>query len=123
MDNSSVTVQGFQFEPERDSPQEQFFKEYDEMNETEQERSSSRVSQTVVEWCKCEKCEPMLTENERRCCHEEASHYLNGNIRVGSRNFASTKLEIFAIDDSQCPDASNYHNHENFKNSLLTECF
>ena len=80
MDNSSVTVQGFQFERERDSPQEQFFKEYDEMNETEQERSSSRVSQTVEEWCKCEKCEPMLTENECRCCHEEASELDPGTL-------------------------------------------
>ena len=95
MDNSSVTVLGFQFEPERDSPQEPFFKE-DDVNETEQEKSSSRVSQAVEEWCKCGKCEPMLTERECRCCHEAASHYLNGNIRGGSRNFASSKLEIFA---------------------------
>ena len=43
---------GFQFEPERDSPQELFFKKGDE-NDTEQERSSSRVSQAVEEWCKC----------------------------------------------------------------------
>ena len=66
------------------------------MNETEQEKSSSRVSQAVEEWCKCGKCEPMLTERECRCCREAASHYLNGNIRGGSRNFASSKLEIFA---------------------------
>ena len=45
MHNSSVMVLGFQFEPERDSSQE--------MNETEQERSSSRVSQVVEEWCIC----------------------------------------------------------------------
>ena len=62
MDNSSVTVQCFQFEPERDSPKESFFKEDNELNETEQERSSSRVSQAIEEWCKCGKCEPMLTE-------------------------------------------------------------
>ena len=37
MDNSSVMVQGFQSEPERDSPQEPVFKEDDEINETEQE--------------------------------------------------------------------------------------
>ena len=55
MDNSSVTALGFQFEPQRDSPQEPFFKEDDE-NETEQERSSNRVSQAVEEWCKCRKC-------------------------------------------------------------------
>ena len=108
MDNSSVTVLGFQFEPERDSPQEPFFKEDDE-NETEEERSSSKVSQAVEEWCKCGKCEPMLTEKECRCYHEAASHYLNGNIRGGSRNFASSKLEIFAIDDSRRPDASDCH--------------
>ena len=66
----------------------------------------------------------MLIEKECRCCHEEASHYLNGNIRGGSRNFASSELEIFVIDDSQCPDTSNCHNcenYENFNNSLLTE--
>ena len=63
---------GFQFEPERDSPQEPFFKEYDE-NETEQERSSSRVRQAVEERCKYGKCEPTLTEKECRCCHEAAS--------------------------------------------------
>ena len=125
MDNSSVTVLGFQFEPERDSPQEPFFKEDDELNETEQESSSSRVSQGVKEWCKCGKCEPMLTEKECRCCYEEDSDYLNGNIRGGSRNFASSKLEIFLIDDSWCPDTSDCHNRENcenFKNILLTEC-
>ena len=106
MDNSSVTVLGFQFEPERDSPQEPCFKE-DDHNETEQERSSSRVKQAVEEWCKCGKCEPMLTEKECRCCHEAASNYLNGNIRGGSRNFASSKLEIFAVNDSRLPDASD----------------
>ena len=124
MDNSSVTVQEFQFESERDSPQELFFKEDDEMNETEQESSSSRISQAVEEWCKCGKCEPMLTEKEFRRWHEEASHYLNGNIRGGSRNFTSSKLEIFAIDDSRRPDASDCHNLENcenFKNRLLAE--
>ena len=47
MDNSSVTALGFQFEPERNSPQKPFFKEDDEMNETEQERSSIRASQAV----------------------------------------------------------------------------
>ena len=122
MDNSSVTVLGFQFEPERNSPQEPFFKEHDEMTETEQE-SSSRVSQAVEERCKCGKCEPMLTEKECKR-QKEASHYLNGNIRGGSRNFASSELEIFVIDDSQCPDTSNCHNcenYENFNNSLLTE--
>ena len=61
MDNSSVTVLGFQFEPERGSPHELCFKEDDD-NETEQERSSSRVSQAVEEWCKCGKCEHMLAE-------------------------------------------------------------
>ena len=109
MDNSSVTVLGFQFEPERDSPQEPYFKEDDEMNVIKQERSSRRVIQAVEEWCKCGKCEPMLTEKECRCCHEAALHYLNGNIRGGSRNFASSKLEIFAIDDSLCRDASDCH--------------
>ena len=66
------------------------------MTETEQD-SSSRVSQAVEERCKCGECEPMLTEKECKHCHEEASHYLNGNIRGGSRNFASSKLEIFAM--------------------------
>ena len=74
MDNSSVTVLGFQFEPERDSPQELFFMEDDEMKETEQEKRSSRVSQAVKEWCKCWKCEPILTEKQCRCCHEAAAH-------------------------------------------------
>ena len=108
MDNSSITVLGFQFEPERDSPQEPIFKE-DDGNETEQEKSSSRVSQAAEEWCKCGKCEPMLTEKECRCCHEAASHYLNGNIRGGSRNFALSKLEIFTVNDSRLPDASDCH--------------
>ena len=124
MDNSSVTVLGFQFEPERDPPQERFFKEDDEMDETEQERSSSRVSQAIEDWCKCRKYEPLLTEKQCRCCLEEASHYLNGNIRGGSRNFASSKLELFVIDDSRRPDASDCHNRENcenIKNSFLTE--
>ena len=52
MDNSSVTVPGFQFGPERDSLQEPFFNEDDE-NETKQEKSRDRVSQAVEEWCKC----------------------------------------------------------------------
>ena len=108
MDNSSVTVLGFQFESERDSPQEPFFKE-DDGNETEQERISSSESQAVEEWCKCGKCEAMLTEKECRCCYEAASHYLNGNIRDGSWNFAFSKLEIFAINDSRLSGASDCH--------------
>ena len=68
------------------------------MNETEQEKKSSRASQAVC-----------LTEKECRCCHEAASHYLNGNIRGGSRNFTLSKLEIFAINDSRFPDASDCH--------------
>ena len=95
----------FQFEPEIDSLQEPFFNEDDE-NETEQERSSSRVSQAVEEWCKCGKCETMLTEKECRCCHEAASHYLNGNVREGSRIFAPSKLETFATNDLRLPDAT-----------------
>ena len=106
MDTSSVTVLGFQFERERESLEEQFFKEDDE-NETEQERSSSRVSHAVEEWCKCGKCEPMLTDNECRCCHEAASHYLNGNIRGRSRNFAPSKQEIFSTNYSQLPNPNN----------------
>ena len=47
----------------------------------------------------------MLTEEECRCCQEAASHYVNGNIRGGSRNFTSSKVEIFAIDDSRRRDA------------------
>ena len=47
---------GFQFEPERDFLQEQFFIEDDE-NEIEQERSSRRISQAVEEWYQCGKCE------------------------------------------------------------------
>ena len=86
MDNISVTVLGYLFEPDRDSLQELFFKEDDD--ETEQERSSSRVSQAVEEWCKCGKYETMLTEKECRCCHELTSYYLNGNIRGGSKIFA-----------------------------------
>ena len=106
MSNSSVTVPGFQSEPERNSLQESFFKEDDE-NEKEQEKSSSRVSQAVEEWWKCGKCESMLTEKECRCCHEAASHYLNGNIRGGSRNFASSKLKIFVLSNSRLPEDSD----------------
>ena len=43
-----ITVLNFLLEPEKDSFQEPFFNKDDE-NETEQERSSSRVSQTVKE--------------------------------------------------------------------------
>ena len=99
---------GFQFEPKRDSLQELFFNEDDE-NETEQERSGNRVSQAVEEWCKCEKCEFMLKEKECRCCHEAASHCLNGNMRCRSNIIASFKLQTFAINDSRIPDASNCH--------------
>ena len=105
MDNSSVIVPGFQYEPERHSLQEPFFNENDG-NETEQERSSSRVSHTLEEWCKCGKYEPMLTEKEDRCCHKAASHYLNGNIRGGSRNFASYEMEIFPTDDLHASDVT-----------------
>ena len=45
-DNSSVTILGFPFEPERDFLQERFFNEDDE-NETEQVRNSTRLSQVV----------------------------------------------------------------------------
>ena len=96
---SSVTVLSFQFENERDSLQEPYFNEDDE-NKTEQERSSSRVSQAVEESFKCGKCETLLTEKEGRCCHEAASHYLDGNIRVGSRVFAPSKLKFFVKNDS-----------------------
>ena len=82
MDNSYVTVPGLQFEPERDSSQESFFNENDE-NEMKQDRSSSRISQAVEEWCKCRKCKPMLTQKECRRCHEAASHYLNGTFSGG----------------------------------------
>ena len=103
-----VTVLNFSFEPERDSFQEPFFNE-DNENETEQERISSRVSQTVEEWCKCGKCETMLTEKECRYCHEAASHYLNDNVRGGSGIFAPSKLEIFVTNDSRLPDARDRH--------------
>lgn len=63
--NSSIIVVGFQFELERDTLQESFFNENDE-NENEQERSSSRDSQPVEEWCKYGKCETMLREEECR---------------------------------------------------------
>ena len=109
MDNSSENVVGFQFDSERDFLQESFFNEDDE-NEIEQERSSSIVSQAVEEWCKCGKCEPMPTEKECRCCpHKAASHYLNSNIRGGSRNCASSKLKIFVTYDSQLADAGHCH--------------
>ena len=108
LNNSSVTVRDFLFEPEWDSLQEPFFNEDDE-NETKQERSSSRVSQAVEEWCKREKCEAMPTAKECRCCHEVALHYLNGNVRGGSRIFALSKLEIFAANDSRLPEASDCH--------------
>ena len=74
MDNSSVTVLGFQFEPERDSLHKLFFKGNDE-NETEHERNSTRVNQVAEECWKCEKCETMLKEKECRCYREVASAY------------------------------------------------
>ena len=70
-------------------------------------RSSSKVSHGVEEWCKCGKYEPILTEKVCKYCHGAASYYLNGNIRGRSRNLAPSKLEIFATNDSQIPDASN----------------
>ena len=118
MGNSSVTVPGFQHEPERHSLQEPFFNENDD-NETEQERSSSKVSQELEEWCKCGKYEPMSTEKEGRCCHEAASHYLSGDIRGGSRSFASSKMEIFATDDLQLPDASDVTKGSMLNDSVL----
>ena len=54
MDYSSVTVLGFQFESERDFLPELFFSK-DIENETEQERSSNRISQALKEWWKCGK--------------------------------------------------------------------
>ena len=116
MDNISVTVLGFQFEPGRDSLQGLFLNEDDE-NETEQERSSSRVSQVIEEWSKYEKYETKLTEKECRCCHEAASRYSNDNIRSGSRIFAPSKLEIFVRNDSRFLDASDCHI------GLLFRCF
>ena len=98
MDNSSVIILGFYFEPEIDALQEPFFNEHDE-NKTEQERSSSKVNHAVEEQWRGGKCEPSLTEQESRCCHEKASHYLNCNIRGGSSNFVPSKLEIFATND------------------------
>ena len=77
---------GFQFELERDSPQELFFTKGDE-NDTDQKRSN-KVSQAVKEWCKCGIYEPMLTEKEYRCCYEAASHYLNDNVKGRSKKFA-----------------------------------
>ena len=97
-------MQGFWFEPEKDSLQELFFNQDDE-NETQQEKSSSRVSQAVEEWCKCGKCENTLIEMDCRYCHKAVSHYLNGNAWGGSRLFAPSKLEIFVLNDSQLPDA------------------
>ena len=108
MDNTSVTRLSFQFELERD-PLQDLFSNKDDENETEQERGGSRVSQTVEEWCKCDKCETMLKEKECWCCHKAAWHDLNGNIWGGSRIFMLSKLEIFATNNSQLPDASNCH--------------
>ena len=85
---------GFQSELERDSLQEPFFNEDDE-NDAEQERSG-RESPAVEELCECGKCGLMLTEKDCRCCHEVALHYSSDDIRDGSRNFASSKLKIFA---------------------------
>ena len=107
LDNSSVTVLNFPLEPGRDSLQEPFFNEDDE-NETEQERSSSRVSQAVEEWCKCAKCKSTLTEKTCKCCQEAASHYWNDNVRGGSRIFAPSKLENFSTNNSRFPGASDF---------------
>ena len=49
----------------------------------------------------------LLVEKECRYCHETAPHYLNGNITGGSRNFAPSKLEIFATNDSRLPYVSD----------------
>ena len=106
--NSYETLLSFPFQPETDSLQEPFFNE-DDKNETEKEISSSRVNQAVQKWCKCGKCQTMLTEKGCRCCHEAASHHLNGNVRGGSRIFAMSRLVIVAVNDSWLPDDSNYH--------------
>ena len=63
----------------------------------------------------------MLTERDCRWCHEAASHYLNGNIRGGSRNFASSKLENFAIIDSRLLDASDCHKRLKCKNIYIVK--
>ena len=64
-----------------------FIFQYIKLNEIDQQRSSKGVSQAVEE-CKCGKCESSLTEKECICCGEAALHYLNNNIRGGSRIFA-----------------------------------
>ena len=56
------------------------------------EVSSSRVSHPEKVWCKCGKCEPMLTEKECRC---SASNYLNGNIRGRSRTLLNLNWNIY----------------------------
>ena len=50
-----------------------------------------------------------VKEKECRCCHEAVSHYLNSNVRGGSRIFPPSKLEIFATNDSWIPDTSDCH--------------
>ena len=50
----------------------------------------------------------LLAEKECRYCHEAGSYYLNGNITGGgSKNFAPSKLEIFAANDLRPPYASD----------------
>ena len=104
MDNSSVTVLDFQFEPKAILLKTHFLRKIMRMKPNRKE-----IVVGLEDWCKCGKCEPMLTEKYCRCCHQSASYYLNGNIRDGSWNFASSELEIFAINDSRLSGASDCH--------------
>ena len=61
----------------------------------------------------------LCQQKKGRCCHEAASHYLSGDIRGGSRSFASSKMEIFATDDLQLPDASDVTKGSMLNDSVL----
>ena len=52
----------------------------------------------------------LLAEKECRYCHEAGSYYLNGNITGGSKNFAPSKLEIFAANNLWPPYDSDTTN-------------
>ena len=63
-------VQPFQFEPSYPPCQEPIDQEESESGDTNQRDATGRIGST--EWCSCEKCEAMATEEECFCCQELA---------------------------------------------------
>ena len=78
---ATMSVQPFQFEPERivrdeDIEFEHLIQNEDE-GDTDQRGEEARVGQNS--WCLCTKCVPMSKEKESICCKE--LNFLSGNVQ------------------------------------------